>query len=285
MCQRPMIDLHSHILPGLDDGPPTLEGSIAMARVAEATGTKTIAATPHIREDFAVEPDAIAPAVNELNAELEQRGVDVTVVAGAEVALTAALNLPEATLRLLTLGDGPYILLESPYTHASELLEQSLFDLAVKGFRPVLAHPERSPSLLADFDRLARLVESGILLSLTAASLGGRFGRTVERAASSVIRRRVAHNVASDAHDDRRRPPDLTAARPRIEAELTGAEAEFQWLTAAVPRAMLAGRPLPNRPEGVEARGQLNRRFRLRPWRDRSSPGAGRAAGGGRRHR
>ena len=143
-----MIDLHCHILPGLDDGPNDLAASLELARAAEAVGTRTIVATPHIRDDHPFDLDEIEPGVQRLNEALESEGVDLSVVAGAEVALSKIFELDDRILSRLCLGRGNYLLIESPYTEATDLLEEHLFGLQLRGFRPVLAHPERSPSFL-----------------------------------------------------------------------------------------------------------------------------------------
>src|SRR3954452_13891716 len=151
-----MIDLHSHILPGLDDGPADLDGSLALAREAVARGTRKIIATPHVRDDHPYPLDEIDNRVDGLNRAFANQGIDLEVVAGGEVAISKIPDLDEPTLRRVCLGDGTYLLVESPYTQTSQLLEHVLFDLQARGFRPILAHPERSPTFLSDKIRLER---------------------------------------------------------------------------------------------------------------------------------
>src|SRR5438874_5472595 len=140
-----MIDIHCHILPGLDDGPPTLEESLALARAAAEGGTETIVATPHIRRDHPFEPEEVGPATARLNEALESEGIPLRVVPGGELSISRAAELDRDTLATVAIGGGPYMLVESPYTHLGGLLEETLFDLQVQGFHPILAHPERSP--------------------------------------------------------------------------------------------------------------------------------------------
>src|SRR5687768_2976288 len=123
-----MIDLHCHILHGLDDGAATLSDSVAMARVAGAGGVSVVVATPHIREDFPFSLDLIASRCEELTSALEDEGIRVAVTAAGEVALTKVAELDDATLGGLCLGRGRYVLVESPYSHATGLLESTLFD-------------------------------------------------------------------------------------------------------------------------------------------------------------
>ena len=261
-----MIDIHCHILPGLDDGPADLAGSLALAARAAAAGIETIVATPHIREDHPFPPSLIPERVAELNAELHAAGSTVRVVGGGELAISRVGDLDDATLHELCLGDGRYALVESPYTDVGELLEQSLFDLQTRGVRPVLAHPERSPSFIGRGDRMAELAGRGVLMSVTAASLAGRFGSTVRGFSMELYERGLVHTVASDAHDTRRRPPELLSAFESLETELPGALEQARWFTTEAPAAMLTGAELPPRPEAPARRGRrgLLRRRRAR---------------------
>ena len=244
-----MIDLHSHILPGLDDGPADIEGSVALARAASESGTRVMVATPHIREDHPFPLEAIGDQTERLNRILGQEGVDLRVVPGGEVALTKVGELDDATLQSLCLGDGRYLLVESPYTYAPELVERLLFDLQTRGYRPILAHPERSPSFLSDFVRLSRLVDRGMHCSITALSMVGAFGGTVQAFTTRLFAAGLVHNVASDAHDQRGRPPGLGHGFERLDARLPGLAEQADWFTRDAPQAILAGQPLPSRPE------------------------------------
>src|SRR5439155_8663147 len=170
-----VIARHCHLLHGLDDGPSDLAESLAMARVAVEEGIETIVATPHIREDHPFPLELVAERLEELRGALASEAIPLRVLGGGEVAISKASELDDAALRAACLGDGPYLLVETPYTEATDLLENTLFDLQVRGFKPLLAHPERGPSFLSDPDRLRALVERGVLCSLTADSLAGRF--------------------------------------------------------------------------------------------------------------
>jgi len=152
-----VIDLHSHILPGLDDGPSDSEGSLVLARLAVERGTRTMVATPHIRDDHPFPMAQIDERACALRSALSEAEIDLKIETGGEVAISKASELTDETLASLCLGSGPYMLVESPYTFAPQLLEKVLFELQARGFRPVLAHPERSPSFRSDPDRLARI--------------------------------------------------------------------------------------------------------------------------------
>ena len=133
------------------------------------------------------------------------------------------------------------------------MLEDSLFALQLRGFKPVLAHPERSPSFMTSPECLAKLVERAILCFVTSASMAGRFGRTVQRATSTFFEQGLVHDVASDAHDILRRGPGLTAGFKLLDRDhLPGLLDQIAWYTDEVPSAIVESRPLPARPESIE---------------------------------
>jgi protein-tyrosine phosphatase len=136
---------------------------------------------------------------------LAERDIDLDVISGEEVAVPRLSGLDDHSLQDLCLGPGTYLLVESPYS-ASPFLEDLLFDLQTRGFRPLLAHPERCPIFHRDRTLLERLVAQGVLCSITAASLVGGFGRTVRRFTQDILSAGLVHDIASDAHDTARRP-------------------------------------------------------------------------------
>jgi protein-tyrosine phosphatase len=245
-----VIDLHCHILPSLDDGPADLEGSLQLARRAVDAGTSTIAATPHIREDYPFDPEEIAPRVERLNADLVEAGLQVEVVPGGELAFSRLPELDDETLARITLGDSSYLLMESPYGFiAEQQLERDLFDLQVRGFRPVLAHPERCPSFHQGIERLAGLVEHGVVCAITVSSMTGRFGRTVRRFTAELFRAGLVHVVTSDAHDAGSREPDLRAGFRAWDSEQPGILALSEFFTRQAPAAILADDDVPKGPQ------------------------------------
>lgn len=255
-----MIDLHCHLLPGLDDGPATLDASLELARAAEAAGIGSIAATPHIREDYAFDLGRIDSLVGEVNRACEADGLSVRATTGGELALTRVSELTDDEISTIALGGGPYVLVESPYMTMTDLLAAELFNLQVRGFRPLLAHPERSPSLAQDLDMLRGFVDRGVLCSITADSMAGRFGRTVQTAAAAMLRGGLVHNVASDAHGASGRGPALLHGFEKLEGSIRGITQQAAWYTRDVPRAILAGEDLPPRPAGPKRGGILRRR-------------------------
>ena len=244
-----MIDLHCHILPGLDDGPVNFDFSVAMARSAAEAGIQVMVATPHIRADYEVDPDTLEPRVRRLNDALEAEDIQLAVLAGGEVSLQKASELDDETLRKVCLGRSDYLLLESPYRSSDIDIEGIVSDVQDRGFKPLLAHPERCPIFQHDPDRLQRLVNSGVLCSITASSMAGGFGTTVRRFTLELLHDGLVHDVASDAHDHLHRPPDLLAGFESAEAEIPGIGEQATWFTVTSPVAILAGRPLPARPD------------------------------------
>lgn len=244
-----MVDLHSHILPGIDDGASGNEASIEIARVAAAAGTRAMVATPHVSVRYDFDLATIGARTGELNAALATRGIPLAVLPGAEIALTRLPELSDEALGELCLGAGRYVLVESPFTRGETLIEEALFGLQVRGYKPVLAHPERSPLFRANIDRLHRLTERGIVSSVTSGSMAGRFGSTVRRFTLRLFREGLVHNVASDAHDAVHRPPVLRDGFEAVARDLPGIEVQADWYTRAAPEAIIAGESLPPRPE------------------------------------
>lgn len=254
-----MIDLHNHILPGLDDGPATLEEALAVARGAVAAGVRTIVATPHIDHVYDVQPEAIPAAVASLSSVLAAEGIELELKAGGEVALSRLNDLDADDRLAAQLGDGPFLMLESPYAATELDFDTHAYRLRMHGQDLLLAHPERSPLFQREPERLARLVDAGVLCSISAGSIVGDFGRRVRAFAIKLLGDGLVHNVSSDAHDDRRRPPDIRSRLERAERTLPGVAAQADWLTDGVPAAILAGAALPPRPA-------LTLRRRRRPF-------------------
>ncbi|MFN8159927.1 MAG: CpsB/CapC family capsule biosynthesis tyrosine phosphatase [Solirubrobacterales bacterium] len=235
-----MIDLHCHILPGIDDGAADLSESVAMAREAQHDGIEAVCATPHIRHDHDVRIAEIAPRVRDLNRELGRRGVGVEVLPGGEVAETALERLEEPELAAVTLGAGPWVLLEPAPGPLSDSLERRVRHLSARGRRALIAHPERH--LGADlFERLARLVAGGALVQATA----DFFVREDTSAGMlELAGRGLVHVLGSDSHSSRfGREARLSAALGVLERSEALAP-HLDWVARVAPRAIVAGDPL-----------------------------------------
>jgi protein-tyrosine phosphatase len=255
-CWR-VIDLHCHVLPGIDDGPASIEGSIALARVAAAAGIETLVATPHVSARYHNDAATIAPLVEQVNAALAAEAVAVRVLAGAEVAMTRVAELPAGELSLLGLGGSSWVLLEPPFSSVATGMEAVVEELQQQGRQVLLAHPERCQAFHRDPTIISRLVSRGVRTSVTADSLVGRFGTTVRRFALAMLAQEIVHNVTSDAHDDVDRPPGIAAQLERV-----GYGALSEWFASEVPRAILSDQALPARPSAPARR--LRRLWRLR---------------------
>jgi protein-tyrosine phosphatase len=253
---RGMVDIHTHVLAGLDDGAADVAASVAIATQAAEGGVHTLVATPHIREDYDVRPVELAGRTAALQEELDRAGVPVTVLPGGEVAVTRVAALEDEELAMISIGGGtPYVLMETPYGPVPPAFEEAAFALEVRGYTPVVAHPERNPSLRAAPKRIEELVRRGALVQITASSLVGRHGRDTTRFARELVDRGLAHVVASDVHSPRGSRPTLAAARDALAA---GGEEELAaWMTDAVPSALVTGQQPPPRPQG-RRRGGLS---------------------------
>jgi protein-tyrosine phosphatase len=241
-----VIDLHTHILPGIDDGARTIEDSRELALRSVAEGITTIAATPHVRSDYPTTAEQMEAAVSILRADFSARGIGVELIHGGEIDLDTLGSLTEDQLRRFSIAQtGRYVLLESPYHGWPLDLERRLFDLALRGFTPILAHPERNAEIQGDPRRLAPHVERGLVVQLTAASLDGRIGRKSKEAAAQLVEAGLAHMIASDAHSPDVRESGLAAAAGSLKDPGLAA-----FMTEDVPAAVVSGEPIPDRPRG-----------------------------------
>ena len=242
-----MLDLHTHVLPGLDDGAADWEESLAMCRLAAADGITRLAATPHWYA--AKEPpnrQQVERDLDHLQGLLAAEGLDLELVAGAEVALAADLADLARRGELPTLGASRCLLLECPPQTSPRLLPDLVYQLRLAGLRPLLAHPERTWAGVRDWDWLAGLCEQGCLVQVTAMSLTGDMGSAAKAAGLELLARGLVTLVASDAHSAEWRPPVLSSAVAELE-RLAGAEAA-RVLTMEAPAAVLAGQEPPPMP-------------------------------------
>jgi protein-tyrosine phosphatase len=248
-----LIDLHSHILPGLDDGSKTVEDARAMARRAAEDGVTAIAATPHVRSDYPTLPEEMERGVLMLREDFLQQGIEVEVLHGGEIDLGMLGTLDDDDLRRFSLArSARYLLLEFPYSGWPSGLEEAVYGLGLRGIVPILAHPERNREVQADPGRLAEAVRLGALVQLTAASVDGRIGRSSRRAAERLLETGLAHVLASDAHTPEVREAGLAAA-----AEAVGDDRLAAYLTTEAPGAIVAGEAVPGPPRRARRRRYL----------------------------
>jgi len=247
-----VIDLHSHVLPGLDDGAGDLEEALAICRAAAADGIEAIAGTPHVRHDHGTTAESMEAALAELQAAV---GDLIRVLPGGELDL-AELDRPRDELARFGLGGNPgFLLVETPYVGWPLDLGERLFRLRAAGITPVLAHPERNAEVQARPELLEPLVNAGALAQLTAASVDGRQGRRSKQCSLTLLERGLAHLIASDAHAPQIREVGMSGA-----AQTLGDDELARWLTVEVPRAIVDGGAVPPRPGTARPR----RRFGIR---------------------
>ena len=236
-----MIDLHCHILPGIDDGAADLDDSIAMALQAAEDGVRVVCATPHIRHDHDVRIAELGERVDALNAELAHREILVRVAAGGEVAETAVDGLDDHELKVVSLGEGGrWVLLEPAPGPLGHTLLAAVLSLRSRGYRSVIAHPERHPS--DDMRRrLSDLVAEGALVQVTAALLeGGPAAHGVLWLAEAGL----VHLVASDSHSSRAgRPMRLSLGLAALAAVPAGRD-HLDWIAHEAPAAIVRGEDL-----------------------------------------
>lgn len=255
-----MIDLHSHILPGVDDGVGTLEESCEMARAAVADGVEVVAATPHVRDDYPTMAETMERLVAAVRTAIAEEGIALDVRPGGEIAIDRLSGLAREELRRFGLaGNAAYVLVEFPCYGWPLSLEADLFRVRTAGMTPVIAHPERNRDVQARPERLRALVDGGVLVQLTAASLDGRLGKRTLEAAHALLETGLAHMVASDAH-----APDVRAIGMSAAAEAIGDAGLAEWLTHDVPSAIVHGRAVPERPPRRRRWRRLRRRGRVK---------------------
>jgi protein-tyrosine phosphatase len=234
-----MIDLHSHILPGLDDGALDLADSVAMAREAERDGITVVCATPHIRSDHDVRIEELPRRVAELQLELETRGVDVRISQGGEVSQLNADALSAEHLRTVSLAGGCWILLEPAPGPLNDELAPLVERLAKRGAQTILAHPERHAD--ADFEqRLRALAQRGCLIQWTADFIASTDPGDPDDFVLRLARDGLVHLLGSDAHSSHGgRPLRLSAGFERLREVCVPERVE--WIAEQAPAAILRG--------------------------------------------
>ncbi len=240
-----MIDLHCHILPGVDDGPQSVEESLAMAETALRDGIHTLVATPHMlnglyENDLAGARSGLAS----LEKELVKRGLPLRLHVGGDVHVVPGMVEAVRNGSAVTIDDGrKYLLLELPSQSVPPGVKGEIFQLRIHGITPIITHPERNPVVSRDKELLRELVEMGALAQVTAMSLTGDFGEEVRDVAEILLKRRLVHVMASDAHSPHDRPPALSRG-VEAAARVLGRPDEAERMVTEIPAAILAGEPV-----------------------------------------
>jgi len=233
-----MIDLHCHLLPGIDDGSPDVDTSLLMARKAVEDGIRVTACTPHIYPGlYENTADGIRQGVVALQREIDDAGIDLKLTIGADTHLTPDLIAGLRGGRIPSLGDTRYFLLEPPHHVAPPHFEEFVFQVLTAGYVPVVTHPERLTWVEDHYDVFVRLAENGAWMQLTAGSVTGRFGDRTRYWAERFLDDGIVHILATDAHSVDRRPPLLAEGRDAAAKRLGDEEAMS--LVETRPRGIL----------------------------------------------
>ncbi|WP_211750183.1 CpsB/CapC family capsule biosynthesis tyrosine phosphatase [Paenibacillus sp. Marseille-Q4541] len=213
-----MIEIHSHILPGLDDGPATSEEALLLAQSAVDAGITKIIATPHhLNESYDNPRHEVEEAVRHFNVLLQECDIPLQIRSGQEIRLHPRLMELWMNEELLTLASSKYMLLELPYHEIPAYFGDLLHELRIRNIIPIIAHPERNAVLLREPDRLRQYMRDGVLCQITAQSFLGLFGRKVQKWCFHFCKQNGFHFISSDAHDLKQRNFALKAAYERIE--------------------------------------------------------------------
>lgn len=242
-----MIDLHSHILPGVDDGAPNVETALAMARMAQDDGIVAMACTPHflpgLYDNNATE---IRSRIARLNHDIRSAGLKIELVVGADAHVRPDFLSCLREGRLLTLNDSKYVLVEPPHDLMPKRLDELFHNLQMAGYVPILTHPERLRWIEQHYSVIVELARSGVWMQVTAGSLTGGFGRRPHYWSRRMLAEGLVSFIASDAHNTASRPPVLSEAFSVAETEVGYGEAVN--LVVTRPASILDDAPLESVP-------------------------------------
>lgn len=237
-----MIDLHCHILPGVDDGPESQDESLSMARKAVEDGIYTIVATPHTLNGIYINPvKEVTSRVAALQEALSKNHIKLQLYAGADVYLCPNMLERIESGDAGTINDSrKYILLELPSQIVPPGVKDEIFSLKLNGITPIISHPERNSAIQHDTDILYELIRMGALSQVTAMSITGDFGEMALQCSERLLKHRLVHIIASDAHSSDSRPPILSQA-VEAAAEIMGNYKEAEHMVTEVPATILSG--------------------------------------------
>jgi len=255
-----VIDLHVHILPGLDDGPGSMSEALRMCRIASEDGTTTVVATPHMRTgSYGVNRDQILDRLHALKRALAAERISLRLLPGADVRADGGLLDDVRAGSVMTVGDaGKYLMVELSEDVIPPRVEEMLFGLHLMEIMPILSHPERNLEVQEHPSVLLPMVRAGNLVQITAASITGDFGERAEKCAGELLKAGFVHLVASDAHSPDRRPPGLSRARAVVERMIGKESARL--IFDDCPEKIIAGVPV-EVPDPVEPRLRRRRRW------------------------
>ena len=238
-----MIDIHCHILPGMDDGPEHLAAAIRMCRMAAADGVRTIVATPHFSPgSYEFDHAMLATATHLLQSAVQSDGLALNILTGAEVAVFPELASHLKQHRFLAINGGRYFLAEFRPLSVPAKWDTFLISMMDSGFVPIIAHPERNLWFMEHPEAISFVVKNGVMLQVTAASITGGLGPDARDFCSYLLKRNLVHIIASDAHSADFRPPLLSAA-VELASDLVGAE-RAEAMVTSVPDAIICDKDI-----------------------------------------
>ena len=237
-----MIDIHCHILPGIDDGANDLQTTLKMLGIAERDGITHIVATPHYRQGGTPTMQDIQEKIQQVRVELDKKGVAVKLLGGADIRLTYELVEEIERNEIPTINNSRYFLLELPDLIPPHL-DDFLFEARIKGYVPIITHPERNYSLLSTPEKIESIRDAGALFQLTAMSVTGKLGRQIKKFTDQLFKKGYVDFIATDAHNTEGRPPLLSKAYRETFGILDKLEADRIFLEN--PRAVIENRELP----------------------------------------
>ncbi len=212
-----LIDIHSHLLPGIDDGAQTIDDAIELVRYAVAHGITHSVITPHIHPGrYDNNSETIAQAFQCLQEEITRQKISLKIAYASEVRISVEMMqlIEQNQIPFLgTLQNKHVMLLEFPHSHILPGSEKMITWLANRNIKAIIVHPERNKELQADFSKISPFLKAGCLLQVTAGSLTGKFGSKSQNIARLLIENNWAHFVATDAHNLKHRPPDLSEVK------------------------------------------------------------------------
>ncbi|NYF89990.1 CpsB/CapC family capsule biosynthesis tyrosine phosphatase [Tunturiibacter empetritectus] len=239
-----MIDIHHHLLWGMDDGASTLEASVAMAKMAAADGITHIVCSPHSNGQYSYDPPIINAKIIELQERLDRDSIGIKLGRGCDFHMSYE-NIQEAKVdpTKFSINGLGYLLVEVPDYGLPRGLTEIFYQLQLAGLTPILTHPERNPTLQADQDRIAEWLQRGVLVQVTAGSVLGRMGKHAERMAHELLENRWVHFLATDAHNTTSRAPKMREALELVAAKYGPDYAHL--LCVSNPLAVFMGKPMP----------------------------------------
>lgn len=212
-----MIDIHSHILPAVDDGSKSTAESLLMLEAAINTGIHTIVATPHYNYKYTNNKAKILAEVEKLNQKIKTNNLNINILPGQEVRIYGELIEDYESEKLLTIADnGSYMLVELPFKQVPYFTDNLLYNIELHGIKPIIAHPERNSEFLENPEKLYNLVTKGALTQLTTSSLLGYFGKSIQKFSHQLIKANLVHTIATDAHNVSNRSFNMSEAYEEI---------------------------------------------------------------------